>query len=200
MASEDEVILSFLRSELGSSRFGPATRAALERAGGTALVTDPQLRSELENQARRAALAEARGWGSDDGLFAGFPTDVTWQYAELEVGELDRIRFIDYSYWRELSGGSRRAAAVRAALRRPDRLPSWLTEMGLEWPHELAAVIAREGMPGELIVVGTPDLDDLVLLEGHARLTALYVGRLQGGTKVPAFVGASKRIRQWQFY
>lgn len=199
-ASEDEVILSFLRSELDSPRFGPARRSALDRAGGTALVTSPDLRSDAENRARREALAEARGWGTDDEFFAGFPTDLSWQYAELEVEELERIRFIDYSYWTELSGGSRRAADVRATLQQPDCLPSWLVDLGLEWPYELAAVIAGEGVPGELIVVGTADLGDLVLLEGHARLTAIFVGGLQERATVPAFVGASNSIRQWQFF
>ena len=199
-ASEEEVILSFLRGELDSSRFGPTTRSALDRAGGTALVTHPELRSDAENEARRQALAEARGWGTGEGFFAGFPTDVIWQYAELEADELERIRFIDYSYWTELSGGSRRAADVLAMLQQPDRLPSWLREIGLEWPYELATMIAGEGVPGELIVVGTADLGDLVLLEGHARLTAVFAGGLQERTTVRAFVGASHSIRQWPFF
>jgi hypothetical protein len=198
-ASEDEVILSFLRSELDSPRFGSATRAALDRVGGTALVTHPELRSGTENEARREALAEARGWGTGEAFFAGFPRDIIWQHAELEVEELDRLRFIDYSYWTELSGGSRRAADVRAMLQRPDRLPAWLVEMGLEWPFELAGLIAREGLPGELIVVGTTDVADLVLLEGHARLTALFVGDLHK-IAVPAFVGHSNSIRRWEFF
>lgn len=199
-ASEDEVILSFLRGELASSRFGQRTRSALDSAGGSVLATDPDLRSGADNQARRRALAEARGWGTNEGYFAGFPADITWQYAELEVDDLHRTRFIDYSYWTELSGGSRRAADVPAMLQRADRLPLWLREMGLEWPRELAAMTALNGMLGELIVVGTAELAELVLLEGHARLTALFAGGLQEQVTVPAFVGASGSIGQWKFF
>lgn len=116
VASEDEVILSFLRGELDSSRFGNKTRAALDRAGGAVLATDPDLRSGPDNRARRAALAEARGWGTNDGYFAGFPLTVTWLYAELEAPDLNRIRFIDYSYWTgRFATSCRRCSDARAA-------------------------------------------------------------------------------------
>lgn len=199
-ASEHEVILAFLRGEFDSSRFGPAIHAALGRAGGSALVMNPDLRSHRENEARRTALAEARGWGLDEGLFAGFPSDVTWQHGLLDVGELERLRFIEYSYWVELSGGSRRPADVRRMLESPERLPPWLVEMGLERPFELADVIGRKGVPGELVVVGTADLNELVVLEGHARLTALFVGGLHEQVPVTAYVGTSKHIRNWRLF
>ena len=194
------MIASFLRGEFNSSRFGKAVRSALDGAGGPALVMDPDLDSPRQNEARRAALSEVRGWGSDQGLFAGFPTDVTWQHGRLEVSELERVRFIDYSYWTELSGGSRRPADVRSTLERPDRLPEWLRAMDLEWPLELADVIAKKGVPGELVVLGTPDLGELVALEGHARLTALFVGALHEQVPVTAFVGTSNDIRKWRSF
>ena len=199
-ASEPEVVASFLRGELDSSRFGAAVRSAVRRAGGLALLTDPDLLSPRENDARRAALAEARGWGSDHGLFAGFPTDVAWDHGLLEVGELARVRFIEDPYWTSLSGGSRRPADVRSTLEHPERLPAWLRQMDLEWPIELAEVIAKEGVPGELIVVGTSDLDELVVLEGHARLTALFFGALHDRMPVRAYVGTSSHIQRWQLF
>ena len=47
-------------------------------------------------------------------------------------------------------------------------------------------MIAGEGVPGQLIVVATVDLADLVLLEGHARLTALFAEGLREQRTVPA--------------
>ena len=198
--AEDEVILAFLLGELESPRFGERVRCALARAGGPALVTTPDLRSQEQNEARRAALVEARGWGSDDGLFAGFPADVLWQHGVLEPSEVERVRYIRYSYWEVMSGGSRRPAEVRRTLERPDDLPPWFVDIGLEWPIELAAVIAKNGVPGEPIVVGTPNLHDLVVLEGHARLTALFVGGLQDQVSVPAYLGTSPNIRSWNLF
>lgn len=63
-ATEAEVVLAFLRGELGSPRFGEAVRAALDAAGGLSLVANADTTSENENRARAAALAAARGWGT----------------------------------------------------------------------------------------------------------------------------------------
>jgi hypothetical protein len=41
-------------------------------------------------------------------IFEGFPEVVDWYYGVLQPDQLSRIRFIEYSYWNELSGGSRR--------------------------------------------------------------------------------------------
>jgi hypothetical protein len=44
------------------------------------------------------------------------------------------------------------------------------------------------------------DLSDLVLLEGHARLTAIFVGGLQRRLTVRAYLGLSAAVRQWTCY
>ncbi|HEY1916747.1 MAG TPA: hypothetical protein VGH27_14330 [Streptosporangiaceae bacterium] len=54
-------------------------------------------------------------------MFEDFPDDVRWQWMTITPAELARIRYIDYSYWIELSGGSR--LAVDAA---PRIAPGWL--------------------------------------------------------------------------
>jgi hypothetical protein len=197
--SEDEVVLAFLRGELDSARFGADIRAAVVDAGGIELVTAPDLTSAADNAARRSALAVARGWGRNERLFAGFPNTLSWTHGELEVGELERIRYIDYSYWTELSGGSRRPADVRAALA-GGSLPSWLTEMGTQWCFDLADILERQGAVHDLIVVGPPEGGELVLLEGHARLTALFVGELQARVRVSGYLGTSPDIHEWRLY
>ncbi len=72
--------------------------------------------------------------------------------------------------------------------------------MGTGWCHELAELLERSGAVHDLIVVGTAGLEDLVLLEGHARLTALFVGRLQRRLPVSAYVGTSPTIRHWRLF
>jgi hypothetical protein len=124
--TEAEVVLAFLRGELDSDRFGDDVKCALAEVGGLDLVQSPALDSELENRARERALSAVRGW-RDAGLFEGFPEEVEWYHGVLSPGELERVRFIDYSYWNELSAGSRRPADVLATLR-AGRLPGWLTD------------------------------------------------------------------------
>lgn len=197
-AAEPEVVLAFLREEFGSDRFGNDVKRALIDAGGLQLVRSPDLGSEQENRARERALSAARGW-PDAELFEGFPETVDWYHGVLQPGELERVRFIDYSYWNELSGGSRRPADVLPTLR-AGRLPTWLTELGTSWCFEFAAQLATAQAVEDLIVMATPDLKDLVLLEGHARLTAIFVGGLQRRLTVRAYLGLSETIKQWSCF
>ena len=70
------------------------------------------LRGE-EDSTARSARARA-------GLFDGFPEDVSWQWMAITPAELATVRYIDYDYWVELSGGTR--LAVDAA---PPIVPGW---------------------------------------------------------------------------
>lgn len=197
-AAEPEVVLAFLRGELDSDRFGNDVKRALIDAGGLHLVRNPDLGSDQENRARERALSAVRGW-RDAELFEGFPDTVDWYHGVLQPGELERVRFIDYSYWNELSGGSRRPADVLATLQ-AGRLPTWLTKLGTSWCFEFAAQLAKTQVVADLIVMATPDLTELVLLEGHARLTAIFVGGLQRRLTVRAYLGLSEAIKQWSCY
>jgi hypothetical protein len=194
-AVEPEVVLAFLRGEVGSNRFGHDVRRALVRAGGLDLVRRPDLRSEQENRARERALAAARGW-RDSELFEGFPEKVDWYHGVLPPAALAQLRFVDYSYWNELSGGSRRPADVLPTLR-SGRLPRWVSELGTDWCFSFAAELATAEAVDDIIVMAPPDLSKLVLLEGHARLTAVFVGELQRRLVIRAYLGLSPEIEQW---
>jgi hypothetical protein len=198
-ATESEIVLAFLRGEVDSERFGSDVRQALVEAGGLDLVQRPDLDSEEENRARDRAFSAARGWRTNTGLFAGFPETVQLYHGPLPPDELSRVRFIDYSYWIELSGGSRRPADVPSTLR-AGKLPTWLIELGTSWCSELATRLATTGAVDDLIVMATPDLSELVLLEGHARLTAIFVGGLHRRLTVHAYLGLSAAIDQWELF
>jgi hypothetical protein len=198
-ATEAEVVLAFLRGEIDSERFGTGVRQALVEAGGLELVYSPDLDSEQENRARERALSAARGWRTNTGLFTGFPEPVQWYHGRLPPDELSRVRFIDYSYWVELSGGSRRPGDVPSTLR-AGKLPTWLVELGTSWCFELSVRLATAGVVDDLIVMATPDLRKLVVLEGHARLAAIFVGGLHRHLTVHAYLGLSAAIEQWALF
>jgi hypothetical protein len=48
--------------------------------------------------------------------------------------------------------------------------------------------------------MATPDLSWLVLLEGHARLTAVFIGGLQRRLTVRAYLGSSDNVEQWSCF
>ncbi|MFC0432761.1 hypothetical protein [Kutzneria buriramensis] len=185
-SSEDEMVACFLRGELASRRFGPKLRSHLA-VGEERLLARPDLADEGANRARRALLAATRGYGENRDLFENFPTGVTWIRALLSNEEASGVRYIDYSYWIELSGGSRRptdaAKRIRAGLR------------AFEVPNEpfLEAADARSGFP-PLILVGERR-DELVCLEGNLRLTAYALAGFPAD--IECLVGTAPAMRRW---
>jgi len=81
-ATEDEMVLEFLRAEAGP------------------LVNQPDVEDEEQN-ARRRTLLVGRGYGLNAFLFQGFPQDVAWEIATLTIDELSRTRYIEHDdTWR----------------------------------------------------------------------------------------------------
>jgi hypothetical protein len=118
-SSEDEMVALFLLGELTSERFGEGIRTALAAAGqAETLITTADLGHAGQNCARRAILAATRGYGENRDVFENFPARVRWVRGTLEPGELARVRYIKYSYWNELSGGSRLASDAARQIRR----------------------------------------------------------------------------------
>jgi hypothetical protein len=134
------------------------------------------VRSSRENQARERALAAARA-GQIPGV-RGLPRAgglVSRRPATRRpgAGRLHWLLILEPAV-----GG------LPTARRRPPgpavrKLPAWLTSLGTDWCFEFAGWLATDETLDDLIVMAAPDLGELVLLEGHARLTAVFVGGLQ---------------------
>jgi carnitine 3-dehydrogenase / betainyl-CoA thioesterase len=77
-ATEDEMILGFLRAEIDSPRFGAHVRHLL---GDVNLVLNADLDDAAQNDARRSALRAFRGFGKNRYLFQGFPSESLWREA-----------------------------------------------------------------------------------------------------------------------
>lgn len=195
-AQAAEVIHAFLR-EVSSARWSAQTEAALVAAGGNRqLVDEPDFSNDRENLVRADALRRARGWGANERMFSGFPTDVEWSHGELEPADIERLRYIDYSYWNALSGGSRRVVDVAETLRE-ERVPEWLAAMGTDWCVDLAAEYRAGLVTPEIIVLGTPDLASLVVVEGHVRITGIVLSGVHLDRPPAAFIGTSPDAQEW---
>ncbi len=112
------MVALFLRTELpcgplpgrppGAARTGPPIRARRHR---------PRPRRRRREPGAAAAATRHRGYGTRTELFDGFPYDVRWQWMAIAAAELARVRYIDYDYWVELSGGSRLAVDAAPRIR-----------------------------------------------------------------------------------
>ena len=105
-ASEDAMIMAFVLAEIDSEHFQDRMRArGLNRATliGT---TDP---SDAEaNRNRRLILGDARGFGRDQWLFAGFPLNTSWRQVLVEPSDFRRLKCISNdAQWSRLTRGTR---------------------------------------------------------------------------------------------
>ncbi len=195
-SSEAEVVAAFLRAELDSPRYGERIRQLLREARlDVSALLDPQLEDADANALRARILEEHRAWLRREGLFSGFPPDVAWSLVGLSPTEVLSILYIDWDWWLDISGGTRRP--VDAATRiRANEVPG----QSVEEDEPIAARLRSSDPPPELIVVAEPDCSKLVLLEGHVRLTgyALYPEYLPN--ELAVYIGTSSDMTGWALF
>ena len=163
------MVAAFLTAEATSERYGPQISEILTRLGQPRhLVTRPDTRDEAANAVRGQVLAAYRQYPSGD-VFTGMPADVRWYRAALTRAELSTVKYIDYSYWTDFSGGSRLAADGAR------RLGPWQDQPAGSIYRQVAEN-ARDGrLPPVIILIAEPGPANLVVIEGHKRLTGLLI-------------------------
>jgi hypothetical protein len=198
-SSEPEMVALFLQQELASERFGPTIAEHLEReALPREIITRPDL-TDAQGQAERHRLLRLhRGYGTEDGQYlSAFPTaGVRWDWAGITPDELRQVKYIDWSYWLELSGGSRlptdAADRLRAGVRPCD--------VSTDRFFAMAACVAAGAIFPPLILVTAQQQGGLVVLEGHVRLTAYVLEVDALPPELEVLVGYSPAIARWPNY
>jgi hypothetical protein len=189
-ASEDEMVAVFLAAEASSERYGPQISEILTRLGQPPhLVTRPDTRDQAANAVRRQILAAYREYPSGD-VFTGMPADVRWYRATLTPAELGTVKVLDYSYWTDFSGGSRLAADGARRLGRWQDQPAGTI-------YRQIAENAKDGrLPPAIILIGEPGPANLVVVEGHKRLTGLLVCPAWLPAELEVVLGLTARHRK----
>jgi len=193
-ATQNEMILAFLRAEIRSSRYGEFIVQNLAPTGFDERLIDlPNLADETENNARERLLCY-RGW-PNTALFQGFPRDATWRRARLEARDFETMRYIDDAdsgkHWVEISDGTRLVTVGARNLRqRPDDLAT----------QQIAAIAEqiRTGLRFPELITVQADNASLILLEGHSRATAYVIEQFVDD--VEALVASSPLMPAWHFY
>lgn len=193
-ATEHEMVLAFLQAEIDSARFGPIYQGILTRLrlNRTPLIDQANLANAKDNHIRTELLKAVRGYKANQYLFKGFPSNVQWRRVELELVELTRLKFANFSTWITLSGGSR---SVVDGAKNVERIQT------AENANDNIRAVAEKVRSGhrfpELIVVQA-DGQDLILVEGHTRATAYVLA--QPSNPIELLVGSSSLLKQWVFY
>ena len=163
------MVAAFLAAEVTSERYGPQIDQILARLGQPrGIAEQPDTRDEAANTVRRQVLAAYRHYPSGD-VFTGMPADVRWHHATLTPAELATVRYIDYDYWTEFSGGTGLAADGAR------RLGPW-QHMPPGTIYRQIAENLRDGkLPKPIILLAEPGPANVIVIEGHKRLTGLLL-------------------------
>lgn len=195
-SSEDEMISEFLKAEYLSERFSEQIKTEMsillidER-----MVLSADIESVDENARRKKLLSEFRGYGLNQEMFERFPAVTAWNLCSFSSDDLERIRYIDYSYWNELSAGTHLPMAAAETIRKG------ITIYGQDNGGFLrAAEYIRSGGTFPRMFFLTSDFDKFVIVEGHLRMTA-YALAPECFNQVEVIVGKcdGDELSNWMF-
>src|SRR5208282_1002002 len=164
-AIEDDMVLSFLQSEIDSARFAQYYQRILINSGldRNSLIDQPDRCSPQARQTRRDLLRSVRGYGNNDALFRGFPNDLAWRRIILEQSDLPKLKYANYPSWVQLSRGTRLAI---------DGATNLGSDTAGEEAVNICAIVAdlRRGRQyPPLIGVYDKSGENILLIEGHSR-------------------------------
>ncbi len=188
-SSENEMILEFLKAESTSERFSGQLKKAMEGLGfDQEIISKADLQSEIQNAQRKKLLGVFRGYGEGRELFERFPTRFTeWNLCSFSASDLENIRYIDYSYWNELSAGTGKPLAAAETVRKGIRIFDVSNDRFLR-----AAEYIKDGGTFPKLFFVTSDYESFVIVEGHLRMTA-YALVPEYFDKVEVIVGKCSR-------
>ena len=167
-SSEDEMISEYLRAEYLSERFsGQIKNAMSQLLISEHMILEADIESADENAKRKKLLGKFRGYGLNREMFERFPVITAWSLCSFTGDDLGKIRYIDYSYWNELSDGTHLPIVAAETIRKGVSIYGQDNDGFLR-----AAEYIRNGGTFPKMFFLTSDFENFVIVEGHLRMTA----------------------------
>jgi hypothetical protein len=198
-ATEDQVILAWLQAEIESPEFqayivgNPPNPANLSLALKAA--RSPDLHDQTQNDLRRQIITSTYGFGTGAGSFEGLGPDIQWRRLHLTTDEVAQMLYMRRSGpWQLLSPVTRKVA-------------EGATNVGHVFTGDGTNMVVLSLASGvchsdkklpEIIALRRPD-GAMVILEGHARATAIVLEAHRFPKGVQAYVGEGPSIANWPY-
>ena len=198
-ATDDQVILAWLQAEIESPEFqayivgNPPNPANLSLALKAA--RSPDLHDQAQNDLRRQIITSTYGFGTGAGSFEGLGPDLRWRRLHLTTDEVAQMLYMRRSGpWQLLSPVTRKVA-------------EGATNVGHVFTGDGTNMVVLSLASGlchsdkkvpEIIALRRPD-GALVILEGHARATAIVLEAHRFSKGVQAYVGEGPSVANWPY-
>jgi len=199
-ATEDQVILAWLQAVIESPDFqayvvgNPPDPANLSTALKAA--RSPDLRDASQNQMRRQIITSAYGFGQGTGSFVGLRDDVAWRHLRLTPAEVAEMLYARHDgAWQLLSPVTRKVA-------------EGATNVGHVFTGDATNMVVLSLASGlchsekkvpAIIALKRPGDGRLVILEGHARATAIVLEAHRFPKGVDVYVGDAPSVESWAY-
>lgn len=159
-SSPDEAVLVWLQAELKSKRFQNDLQKSLDEYGLNAqIITNPDLSDIPENGLRLKILKDYRDWFEDD-VYA-----YDWKLVALTTSDVKTLRYIDYSYWNELSDNTHLVGVAAENVKRG----KVVFDVSNAHFFDIAKAVEAGTQFAPIVVLEREQ--GLEIVEGHARAT-----------------------------
>lgn len=195
--SEDQVIAEFLKGEINSKRFGKKILRILDQDNRVhSVILNPNFNNEQDNLYRRILLGKTRGYGKNREMFQNFPKDVIWSRALFHKRDLAKVKYINYSYWKEISNNTRLPREAAKKIIKGEKT----FDVSNELFFDILSLIEQKERFTRMIFVARNRKSRVVILEGHARLTAYFIAPEYIPKSMEVFIGFSDEMPKWGLY
>ena len=185
--TEAEMVLAFLQGEIRSHRFRDDILRALAKCGAAEeLITEGDCADTAANALRAKVLGIFRGYPNRE-IFEEYPENVMWKFVEFAEEDIEKLRYISYSYWDEISKGTSRPSEAAKTV------AAGIEIFGVSNQYFLSgSELLRKGEHFPPIITLANDDGTFTLLEGHCRATcyAMVPGSFAGTN---GYVGFAKK-------
>jgi O-antigen/teichoic acid export membrane protein len=186
--SEDEVILEFLKNDIGSSRF-TQYQDSVEK-----YIARPNLQDTAENEIRRALFVVRHGK-----LWNELPDDAEWFEASLDPGDLDRIRVFPRAEWRKVALGDFSLTVVSQRIAE-DWYHRRSSEAFRQKIGKLRRRLERRELAGAILLIGKSETGPFTILDGNHRLVAAVLNSPMSISEFRFFCALSPKMDQCCWY
>lgn len=168
ISSEEEMIAEFLKAEYHSERFAEHIKKVMKKLLlDESIILSADLNNTDENISRKKLLGKFRGYGLNRELFENFPNEIQWSLCNFVSRDLNNIRYIDYSYWNELSKGTHSPLIAAQTILNGIEIYNQSNTGFVK-----AAEYIKSGGKFLRPILLTSDSEHFVIVEGHFRITA----------------------------